>query len=65
MFTSIDQTSVFQAIQDQIRSLIREGQLTPGSRLPPEKELMEQLGVGRPTPRKAPRTIVGAGLLEV
>jgi GntR family transcriptional repressor for pyruvate dehydrogenase complex len=65
MFKSIDQKSVVQAIQDQIRTLIMEGELNPGSKLPSEKDLMEQLGVSRPTLREALRTMVGEGLLEV
>jgi GntR family transcriptional repressor for pyruvate dehydrogenase complex len=65
MFRSIDQKSVVQSIQDQIRTLIAEGQLPPGSKLPAEKELMAQLGVSRPTLREALRTMVGEGLLEV
>ena len=65
MFRSIDQKSVVQAIQEQIRTLIGEGQLSPGAKLPSEKELMEQLGVSRPTLREALRTMMGEGLLEV
>jgi DNA-binding FadR family transcriptional regulator len=65
MFTPIDQKSVVQAIQEQIRLLIRDGQLEPGSKLPSEKLLMVQLGVSRPTLREALHTMVGEGLLEV
>ena len=65
MFESIDQMSVVDAIQEQIRSRIRSGELTPGSRLPSEKSLMAQLGVSRPSLREALRTMVGEGLLVV
>jgi DNA-binding FadR family transcriptional regulator len=65
VFESIDQKSVVQSIQDQIRALIGAGHLPPGSKLPAEKELMVQLGVSRPTLREALRTMVGEGLLEV
>jgi GntR family transcriptional repressor for pyruvate dehydrogenase complex len=65
MFKAIDQKSVVQAIQEQIRSLIREGRLAPGSKLPSEKDLMEQLSVSRPTLREALHMMVGEGLLEV
>ena len=65
MFESIDQMSVVEAIQEQIRSRIRAGDLTPGARLPSEKELMAQLSVSRPALREALRTMVGEGLLIV
>ncbi len=31
----------------QLISLLTTGELTPGSRLPPERQLAEELGVGR------------------
>ena len=65
MFKSVSQKSVAEAIQDQIRSLILDGHLAPGSKLPSEKELMRQFGVSRPTLREALRMMVGEGLLEV
>lgn len=65
MFKPVDQKSVVKAIRDQIGSLILGGQLSPGSKLPSEKELMRQLGVSRPTLREAIHMMVGEGLLEV
>jgi DNA-binding FadR family transcriptional regulator len=37
----------------QIRKLIENGHFPPGSRLPPERALAAQLGVGRPSLREA------------
>jgi DNA-binding FadR family transcriptional regulator len=65
MFRSIGQKSVVESIQEQIRLLIGEGRLEPGSKLPSEKELMAQLGVSRPTLREALHTMIGEGLLVV
>jgi GntR family transcriptional regulator, transcriptional repressor for pyruvate dehydrogenase complex len=53
------------AIVTQIRGLIRGGQLPIGSRLPPERELCEQLGVSRLSLREALRVLESSGLIEI
>src|SRR3546814_18575365 len=40
-------------VLDRIREMIGQGELAPGSRLPPERELAERLRVNRGTLRKA------------
>ena len=52
-----------QVIQ-QLRERIAAGQYRIGERLPPEPELMAQLGVGRSTLREAVRALAHAGLVE-
>jgi GntR family transcriptional repressor for pyruvate dehydrogenase complex len=47
---------------EQIMELIRSGRLAQGSRLPPERELAEQLGVSRPVLREALRILEAAGI---
>jgi GntR family transcriptional regulator, transcriptional repressor for pyruvate dehydrogenase complex len=49
----------------QIREMIAGGQLTPGSKLPPEAELAVALGASRNTVREAVRGLVTAGVLDV
>ena len=49
----------------KIRDLIMSGQLTPGSRLPAEHELANQLGLSRNTAREAVRALVTARVLDV
>ncbi len=49
----------------KIRDLITSGELTPGSRLPPEHELAAQLGLSRNTAREAVRALVTARVLDV
>jgi DNA-binding FadR family transcriptional regulator len=44
---------LYRQIADQLRQLIDEGEYPVGSRLPPERELAEKLGVSRPTVREA------------
>ena len=53
-----------QDIADQIREQLRSGHLHPGQRLPPERELAKQLGVGRNTVREAMTMLEAAGLVE-
>ena len=48
----------------QIRSLITNGQLSPGDRLPPERKLAEKLGVGRSQVRDAIRKLEFYGILK-
>ena len=51
-------------VVNRIRQLIDGGQFPPGSRLPPERALAAQLGVGRPSVREALKTLSGLGVLE-
>lgn len=44
---------------------IRSGEFAPGDRLPTEKKLMEQYGVGRNSIREAVQALVTLGLVEV
>ena len=51
-------------IIQQIKELIRSGQLKPGDKLPPERKLVEQLGVGRGHVREALRKLEFYGILK-
>jgi GntR family transcriptional repressor for pyruvate dehydrogenase complex len=65
LFRAIEQKSVGEALRQQLLSLMREGKLKPGTKLPPEKVLMVDFGVSRPALREAIHTLVGLGLLDV
>ncbi|MDK3255400.1 FadR/GntR family transcriptional regulator [Blastococcus capsensis] len=56
---------ISEVIVDQIRVLIRQGQLTAGDRLPSERELCERFGVSRVTVREALRVLEANGLVEI
>ncbi|WKK26790.1 PLP-dependent aminotransferase family protein [Streptomyces olivoreticuli] len=43
----------YDALAQRVRILIREGQLSPDTRVPPERALAEQLGISRTTVTKA------------
>jgi DNA-binding FadR family transcriptional regulator len=64
-FQSIEPRRLYRQIADQIRALIRTGEFTPGSRLPPERDLAKQLGVSRPSVREALIALEVEGLVEV
>jgi len=64
-FQSIEPRRLYRQIADQIRGLIRSGEFSNGSRLPPERDLARQLGVSRPSVREALIALEVEGLVEV
>jgi GntR family transcriptional repressor for pyruvate dehydrogenase complex len=66
MFTSVlRESSLSGRAESQIETLILEGQLRPGDRLPSEKELGARLGVSKTVIREAIRSLAAKGLVEV
>jgi len=65
MFKSIKHMKVSDEIANQIKQLIIDGKLKPGDKLPPERELIKQFGVSRPSLREALNALVAMGFLEV
>jgi GntR family transcriptional regulator, transcriptional repressor for pyruvate dehydrogenase complex len=65
MFSPVSTGRVSEIIVEQIRELIRQGQLPPGSRLPAERELCERFGVSRVTVREALRVLEATGLVVI
>ncbi len=57
--------SVTTQAVDNIRRMIRSGELGPGDRLPPEHELSERLGVSRGSLREAVRALSQINVLDV
>lgn len=49
----------------QLKALIASARVEAGQKLPPERELAEQLGVSRAVVREALRSLEQAGLLEI
>ncbi len=56
---------LFWQIVDKIEAAINSGEYTPGSRLPPERELAESFNVSRPTIREAIIALEVRGKVEV
>ena len=54
-----------ESLAEQLRTLIHQGSLGPGDRLLPERELAEQLGVGRDSLREAIKLLQGSSYVVV
>lgn len=57
--------NLFEATMEQLLRAIRLGQFPPGSRLPPERDLAELLGVSRTTLREALAALQDSGRVTV
>ena len=62
---SIQPQRMYEQIAAELTRLIRERDFRPGDRLPPERELAQQLGVSRPSVREAMIALETAGVIEV
>lgn len=65
MFGKVSVGRISETIVEQVRQLMRDGQLRPGDRLPAERDLCEQFGVSRVTVREALRMLESSGLVEI
>jgi GntR family transcriptional regulator, transcriptional repressor for pyruvate dehydrogenase complex len=53
-----------EEVVSQLREMIHRGELRPGDRLPPERDLAKLLGVSRPTLRAGIRSLAAVGVLQ-
>lgn len=56
---------LYEQVLDRLLDMMRDGRLPPGSELQSERELMEELNVGRPAVREAMTTLASMGLVEL
>ena len=63
VFDKVQPPTTFEETVERLGTAIRLGLLSPGTRLPPERELAEQLGISRSTLRQALTTLVQSGHL--
>lgn len=56
---------LYYSVAERIKELVREGAYPPGSRLPGERDLAEQLGVSRVTVREAQIALEAIGILDI
>jgi GntR family transcriptional repressor for pyruvate dehydrogenase complex len=61
----IRKSRLYENAVAQIKSLILTKKLNPGDRLPSERELAQQLSIGRPTIREALRILDLMGFIEI
>jgi DNA-binding FadR family transcriptional regulator len=64
VFSPVPVRNAFEVTVERLAQSIRLGVLVDGSRLPPERELADTLGVSRETLREAIRALREAGLVE-
>lgn len=65
LFNSVKRATVAETIVEQVKDLIIDGQLTAGQKLPSERELAEELKVGRSSVREATSALVALGVAQV
>lgn len=65
LFGEIERRTIAQTIVEQVKDLVRQGKLKPGQRLPSERDLCTQLGVGRSSVREATSAMLALGILEI
>jgi GntR family transcriptional repressor for pyruvate dehydrogenase complex len=63
VFMPVQPASTFEETVERLGSAIRAGLLTPGAKLPPERELAKQLRISRSTLRQALTALVQSGHL--
>lgn len=67
MFKAIDperSATTSEEVVTRLREMIQRGELRPGDRLPPERDLAKLLGVSRPTLRAGIRSLAAVGVLQ-
>lgn len=65
MFQEVKPSRLYEDIVYQIEEAIETGQLKPGDRLPPERELKEAFNTSRRTLREGLRVLENKGLIEI
>jgi GntR family transcriptional repressor for pyruvate dehydrogenase complex len=65
LFTPIESKRTFEEISSKVKTLIFNGTLKPGDRLPSEQELAKQFGVGRQSVREALRLLELSGFVSI
>ncbi len=62
--SSQERATTAESVVDQLKEMIHRGELSPGDRLPPERDLAKMLGVSRPTLRAGIRSLTAVGVLQ-
>ncbi len=64
LFAPVRSTTAFEETLERLGTAIKLGLLPPGTQLPPERDLCEQLGIARSTLRQALTALVQSGYLH-
>jgi GntR family transcriptional regulator, transcriptional repressor for pyruvate dehydrogenase complex len=60
----IDRSGITELVVERIKELLERGELKAGSRLPPERDLAEVLGISRPSLRTALKALSVMGVIH-
>ena len=63
IFEPVQPPTTFEETVERLGTAIKVGLLPPGTRLPPERDLADELGISRSTLRQALTTLVQSGML--
>src|SRR5579875_2181932 len=63
--TRIPRNKLAETVAEQLLQQIKSNELTPGTRMPSERELMVALGVGRSTIREAMNGLAMLGVVDI
>jgi DNA-binding FadR family transcriptional regulator len=64
LFAPVTSVRLYETVVDRILGLISRGEIAPGERLPPERDLAERLGVSRNVLREAFRVLEARGIVR-
>lgn len=64
MLNPVKNTKVYEVIMEQIKDIVKKGELKSGDRLPSERELADKLEVSRTSVREALKALTMLGLIE-
>jgi GntR family transcriptional repressor for pyruvate dehydrogenase complex len=64
-FGTVERSALPDQIADRILQMIKDRQLKPGDKLPPERELSTMMNVGRPALREALRALAMMNIIEI
>jgi len=64
MLSPVKNTKIYEMVMEQIKDLVKKGELKSGDRLPSERELCEKLEVSRASIREALKALQMLGLIE-
>lgn len=62
---TVEKVSVVQQVEQRLKAYIKDSDIMVGDKLPTEKQLCENLGVGRGTVREAIRMLQAQGFVEI
>lgn len=64
MLSPVKSTKVYEIVMEQIKDIVKKGELKTGEKLPSERELSEKLEVSRTSVREALKALQMLGLIE-